>query len=89
MPPSTFTAFMGCLTPKPHWRAAFVYSPRAGRCSLASLSSPEVYVVENAICLSGNLAFPSHDRPGYVFVSADPQPSDLVYIDRSVHVSFL
>jgi hypothetical protein len=25
--------------------------------------------VENTICLSGNLAFPSHDRPGAMFLS--------------------
>ncbi|TEB36773.1 hypothetical protein FA13DRAFT_1706017 [Coprinellus micaceus] len=30
--------------------------------------SPEI-AVENAICLSGNLAFPSHDRPGAMFLS--------------------
>lgn len=29
----------------------------------------DIHVVENAIFLSGNLAFPSHDRPGAMFLS--------------------
>ncbi|TEB22165.1 hypothetical protein FA13DRAFT_1716296 [Coprinellus micaceus] len=61
----------GAWNPKSRPRGGSEASSASSLQEIGGLKFGHRYVndVENTICLSGNLAFPSHDRPGAMFLS--------------------